>query len=88
MTCFEHKGFTFGSQGDGKFPTCCYQGTPFSQDHHPEFAKSAGEPLAPGWRAVLDGFHGDADYIHKTFKLKRLLPLSYFAQVSTLKGNL
>lgn len=71
--CFPHSLTTAHCQGAGKFPASCPEGKLFTDLYFPEFAQVANQPLAGGWRGVLDGFHGDADYIHKTFRMKRRL---------------
>ena len=58
-------------QVDGKWPTHGYDGRPL-----PDYPEK-GMWLAGGWRAVLDGFQGDADWFHKLFHYKRPSTLSH-----------
>lgn len=68
------KGFGPCLPGDGCWPRSDYKGRPFSESDPPQWREWAGRRLTPsGWRAVLDGFQGDADFFHKTFRFKRNL---------------
>ena len=53
--------------GSGKWPDKDPWDKEFSNSYFPDWARCKGEWLASGWRGVLDGVQGDADWLHKTF---------------------
>lgn len=55
--------------GTGVYPSCDPWGKAFSETYEPSRAALAGSLLAGGWKFVLDGFQGDADFIAHIFTL-------------------
>ena len=57
--------------GDGVHPSSDPWGDPFGEGYEPKRAALAGSPIAGGWKFVLAGFQGDADFIAALFSLNR-----------------
>lgn len=57
--------------GTGLWPTCDWNGKPFSEKHYPKWYQLGRTELCGGWRGVLDGVQGDQDFLHKLFRFQR-----------------
>ena len=58
-------------RGDGRYPAEDPWGHRFSSSYYPHRAGIAGQPIAAGFRAVVDGFQGDQEWVKKMFSLTR-----------------
>jgi hypothetical protein len=52
-------------------------GQAFDDMYEPQRAKRAGQQIAGGWKFVLAGFQGDADFISHLFFLEKSLDLRH-----------
>lgn len=61
------------SLGKGIWPETDAWGEPFGACSPQHWKEKAGKPICGPFRAVVDGFHGDQEFLHKLFEFKRSL---------------
>ena len=59
--------------GKGVWPETDAWGQPFGPCAPKHWRERAGQQICGPFRAVVDGFHGDQDFMHKLFEFKRIL---------------
>lgn len=64
------------SLGSGYWPNCDPWGREFTHSYMPKWWQRAGTPLAGGWKAAFDGCQADQEWLHRVFKLQRLLDVN------------
>lgn len=57
----------------GRHPERDPWGKKFGFSYHPERARMANQQLAGGFKFILDGIQGDADFVSAMFQLNRSL---------------
>ena len=83
--CSNNKSWlSIPSWGEGVWPSTDAWGEPFGQCAPLHWKTMAGEQIAGPFRAIVDGFHGDQDFLHKLFEFKRALDAKNTFHESTI----
>ena len=74
--------------GKGVWPETDAWGQPFGPCAPKHWRERAGQQICGPFRAVVDGFHGDQDFMHKLFEFKRILTAINFMCMCDLTPRL